>query len=117
MTIMVETVAPPEIGQLNLTFNLIANIQITSTKARRLVSVFVGNHIADLLHGEMPNLVVCLDGIYWRVPVILSSLSLGRIGAVGTVDVDVETGDLRVNEQIIKEIKQNARRFASSASL
>jgi hypothetical protein len=36
---------------------------------------------------------------------------------VGAVDVDVETGELRVDEQIIAEIEHNAERFAVSAAL
>jgi hypothetical protein len=82
-------------------------------KARHLVSVFVGNHIGDLLYGEAPDLVLREDGAYWRVPVILSSRSMGRIGLVGAIEVHVETGELRLSDQIITEIKQNARRFAT----
>jgi hypothetical protein len=112
MAITLETINLPASGPLKLELTLTANIQVVAEKARRLVSVFVGNHISDLLHGEAPDLVLRGDGAYWRVPVILSSRSLGRIGLVGAIDVHVETGELRLNDQIIREIEQSARRFA-----
>jgi hypothetical protein len=87
MTVMLETITPPESGPLDIEIKLTANIQITPETARRQVSVFVGNHIADLLYGETPDLVLREQGAYWRVPVVLSSRSLGRIGQVGVIDV------------------------------
>ncbi|MDM8528355.1 hypothetical protein QUF58_09075 [Anaerolineales bacterium HSG24] len=106
--IMFETTPLLEQGVLNLTFNLKTNIQVTAKRAQQLVSVFVGNQIADLLHGDLPNLVIREEGAYWRVPVVLSSHSLGRIGLVGTIDVHVETGKLQTNDRIIREIEQKS---------
>ena len=117
MTVTLETITPPDTGTLNLNLRLTADIRITPDHARRSVSQFVGNTIADLLHGDRPELIVRTDGVYWRVPVVLSSRSLGRIGVVGTLDVDVERGNLRVTERIIAEIMLNAQRFASGAAL
>ncbi|MEM7345061.1 MAG: hypothetical protein AAF485_12525 [Chloroflexota bacterium] len=117
MSVMVETITLPDSGLLDIEIKLTANIQITQVTAQRQVSVFVGNHIADLLHGEEPDLVLRENGVYWRVPVILSSRSMGRIGQVGAIDVDVETGDLNVTDQIISRIEHHAQRFAASAAL
>ncbi len=117
MAITLETIPLSKSGLLDFELKVTANIQIVADKARRLVSVFVGHHIADLLHGESPDLVMREEGVYWRVPVVLSSRSMGRIGLVGTIDVNVETGDLQITKQIITEIEQNAQRFASAAAL
>jgi hypothetical protein len=117
MTVMVETITLPERGRLDIEIKLTANIQITPEVARRQVSVFVGNHIADLLHGEAPDLVLREKGVYWRVPVVLSSRSLGHIGQVGVIDVDVESGELNISDQTIPEIENHAQRFASGAAL
>jgi len=112
MTVMVETITLPERGRLDIEIKLTANIQITPEVARRQVSVFVGNHIADLLHGEAPDLVLREKGVYWRVPVVLSSRSLGRIGQVGVIDVDVESGELNISDQTISEIENHAHDVA-----
>lgn len=117
MAVTLETITPPQSGPLNIEIKLTANIQVTPETARRRVGVFVGNEIADLLHGDTPDLVLREDGVYWRVPVVLSSRSLGRIGQVGVIDVDVETGDLNVNDQIISEIEARAQRFAAVTAL
>ena len=117
MTVMLETITPPETGPLDIDIKLTANIQVTPETARRQVSVLVGNQIADLLHGERPDLVLREDGAYWRVPVVLSSRSLGRIGAVGSIDVHVETGELTITEQTVAEIEDRAQRFAVGTAL
>lgn len=117
MTIMFETVNLPETGTLDLSLHLSANIQVSAQRACQLVGIYVGNHIADLLHGEKPNLVIREDGAFWRVPIILSSHSLGRIGQVGVIDVNVETGDLNLSDQLIHEIETNADRLAAGAAL
>ena len=117
MTIMLETVTLPESGPFDISVALSGNIQVPPETARRRVSVFVGNQIADLLHGEAPDLVLGKRGIFWRVPVALSSRSLGRIGIVGTIDVNVETGELGITNQIIEEIEQHAQRLTVSTAL
>ena len=90
-------------------------MNMTSDEARRKVSVFAGNQIADLISGENPDLVWQKNGAYWRVPVVLSSRSLGRIGQVGFIDVNVETGELQITEQITRRIEENAQRFTGAA--
>ena len=117
MTITLETINPPETGSLDLKLHLSANIQISPQRAYQLVSIYIGNQIADLLHGEQPSLVIRDDGAFWRVPVILSSRSLGRIGQVGAIDVNVETGELCLSDQITAEIETNADRLAIGAAL
>jgi hypothetical protein len=114
---MLETITPPESGPLDIDIKLTANIQVMPETVRRQVSVLVGNQIADLLHGEAPDLVLREDGVYWRVPVVLSSRFLGRIGAVGSIDVHVETGELMITEQTMAEIEDRAQRFAVGTAL
>lgn len=117
MSITLEAITIPESGPFHLELKLATNIQITAERARRKVGVYVGNYIADLLYGETPALIWHHDKAYWRVPIALSTRSRGRIGVVGTIDVDVETGELQVNDQIIEEIGANADRLIAGTSL
>jgi hypothetical protein len=73
--------------------------------------------IADLLSAEGSGLVWQENNAYWRVPVALTSRSMGRIGVVGTIDVSVESGELQITDQLIEEIEENAERFAAGAAL
>jgi hypothetical protein len=117
MAIIIESVTLPERGPLNIRLDVATTINTTAEEARRKVSVFAGNEIADLLAGETPGLVWQQDRAYWRVPVALSSRSMGRIGIVGAIDVSVETGELQITDQLIEEIEENAQRFAAGAAL
>lgn len=117
MNVTLETVDLPDNRQLDIELRIKANLAIAPQQATRLVSIFAGNKIADLLHGGSPTLLVRADGTYWRVPVILSSKSFGRIGSVGAIDVHVETGNLHLTDQIISEIEDNARRLATGTAL
>lgn len=117
MSVTIEAIKLPESGPLHLELNLTTHIAFTAEEARRKVSVYVGNHIADLLSGETPTLVWRQEKAFWRVPVKLSSRAWGRIGLVGALDVDVQTGELQIDEQAMQEIEENAGRFAASAAL
>jgi hypothetical protein len=117
MTLLIETITPPEHGRLDVDLKLSADIQITSDTARRRVSLFVTQHIADLLHGDTPDLVWREQGAFWRVPVILSAPSKGRIGVAGTIDVDVQTGELIVTDELLANIEVESSRLATNAAL
>ncbi len=117
MTLMIETVTPPESGKFRLKLQLAADILVSADSARRRVSTFVGEEIADLLYGERPDLVWQERGVSWRVPVVLSSRALGRIGVVGAIDVDVKTGELIVSADLIQALEENAQRLAAGAAL
>lgn len=117
MSVIIESVSLPEKGPFTAEIKVNADIQVAADDARRQVGIYVGNHIADLLSGEMPTLVVRDNGAVWRVPVVLSSRSLGRIGVVGTIDVNVESGELIINDTIREEIETNAHRFAAGTAL
>jgi predicted DNA-binding antitoxin AbrB/MazE fold protein len=87
-------------------------VRVPAAVARRKVSRFVLDEISYLLGGEQPSLIreECL---YWRVPVTLSFPSHGRVGTVGTIDVNAESGDLMITATIIDEITENARILAA----
>ena len=117
MSILIESVTLPERGPFNIRLDVATTIKITAEEARRKVGVFAGNMIADLLSAEGPGLVWQENNAYWRVPITLTSRSMGRIGVVGTIDVSVETGELQITDQLIEEIEENAERFAAGAAL
>jgi hypothetical protein len=56
-------------------------------------------------------------GVYWRAPVVLASRSFERVGVVGAVDVNVETGELNLNDELFLTLSSNAQRLAAGAAL
>ena len=117
MTLLIETVTPPQQGRLDINLKFSADIQISSDTARRRVSLFVSHQIADLLHGDTPDLVWREAGAFWRVPVILSAPSKGRIGIAGAIDVDVQTGELIITDELLSNIEIESNRLATNAAL
>jgi hypothetical protein len=117
MSVLLANTSPPEQGVIKFNVQREVNIVFSATKAKRCVSVYVGDEIADLLHGETPTLVLDERASYWRVPVVLSSRTYGRIGIVGHLDVDVVTGDIQLHESNLQEIRTNAERLAIGAAL
>lgn len=117
MALVVETITLPEKGQMDIELKLSANIQVSADAARRIVSRYVTHHIGDLLHGDMPNLVWRTQGVFWCVPVLLSAPSKGRIGIAGLLDVDVQTGELIITDDLVSTIETEANRLAVNAAL
>jgi hypothetical protein len=72
--------------------------------------------VGNLLLADDPVLTLA-ERIVWRVPVDLTAPPQGRLGRVGEVDVDVESGELLLDETQIAEIQKRAQRIAASSTL
>ena len=111
MTVEVRTLTPRS-GQLEIDVRLSATVNVTAFSARQKVTGFVADEISTNMHAGEPQLVVG-ERIYWRVPVILSMPPSGERGEVGTIDVDIENGQLLVTQALIEEIERRAGYLAS----
>jgi hypothetical protein len=113
MASLVESL--PQTGQLEVDIRVRADVNISAYAARQKVNSFVLSDISTMMHAGVPTLVVA-ERICWRVPVILSLTSQGDVGEVGTIDVDVETGQMHITPQLITEINTRAEGLALSAT-
>jgi len=102
----------PTTGQFQLTIQVSANVHYSAAAARRIVGRFVAEEIGYLLRASEPTLVVS-DRIRWRVPVTLAYPGHGLVGTAGTLDVDVETGQLDVTPAQLSAITQHATDLAA----
>jgi hypothetical protein len=105
----------PKAGRLEVDIKVMADVNISAYAARQKVNSFVLSDISYMLHAGDPMLVLS-ERICWRVPVILSLTSRGDVGEAGAIDVDVETGQMRVTPQLIAEINARAEGLALSAA-
>lgn len=105
----------PETGHISIVINVSARIAVSAEEARRKVNRFVHREISYLMRGDPPNLIVA-DRVYWRVPVVLTFPSYGSLGTVGSVDVDVESGELHVGPDYIAEVQRRAQELAARSS-
>lgn len=102
----------PRFGQIEFNLQVSGQIHYSAAVAQRLVGRFVANEIAYLLRSGEPTLVMS-ERIVWRVPIVLALPSQGSVGTVGHIDVDVETGDLGVTPDLIRQIQENAEQKAA----
>lgn len=116
MPVTIESL-PPQFrsAEVEINIRVLATMNITPVVARRKVNVLMLEKIGNLLHGGQPALHVA-DRMYWRVPVILSTPSQGRIGQAGNIDVDVETGEMIVDDKSLEEIAEHARRLLAGST-
>jgi len=82
--------------------------------ARRKANRFLAEEVNMFMSGGEPQLVVA-DRMYWRVP-ILYALPHGPHGEVGSLDVDVETGQLRIPPDFSEELNRRADALTRSSS-
>ncbi len=115
MSVELRTLTP-QAGQLDIQIHLSATINVTAFSARQKVTGFVVDEISTNMHGGEPRLMVD-ERICWRVPVMLSLPPTGDMESVGTIDVDVATGQLLLTPQIIQEIKRHAHYLATHQEL
>jgi len=101
----------PEASELEINIKLSAKMNVTAFSARQKVTGLVADEISTNLHGGEPQLIVG-EHISWRVPVILSMPPTGDRGEVGAIDVNIETGQLKISHSLIEEIKRRAEYLA-----
>ncbi len=92
-----------------------AKLNVTQVAARRKVNVFVLREIGTGLGSDTPSLVVHNDQLCWRVPVILALSPKGRLGQVGQIDINAQTGEILADDQLIGDITDYAERLVTGS--
>ncbi len=115
MSVQLEGISLPRSGRVDVDIRVSADIHVTATAARRRVSRLVISEIGNLLYGGEPTLVVG-ERVWWRVPVLLAYPDTGPISQVGTLDVDVETGEVLVPAEKMAEIANYAQFVAQRSA-
>ncbi len=95
-------------GMVKLNVNRTFQMNITAAEARSCVHRWLVDEVSSNIGAEMPALLLAERPV-WRVPAWLSFPSYGRIGEVGSVDVDVETGHMLNLAQSKVEIERCAQ--------
>ncbi len=86
--------------------------KVTSFTARQKVNVLLLDKAGTGLMAESPVLATVDSRLCWRVPVVLSLPGHGRLGLVGTIDVDMQTSDILMSPSAIETIIDNANQLA-----
>ncbi len=102
----------PEEGPVELKVDRSFEIKVTAEQARRQVDRWLLNEVSYMIGAEEPALVIG-EQIVWRVPAWFSSPDVGRVGVVGTVEVDVNTGVMNNTPECKAEIERCAEELAA----
>ena len=109
MTILLDNIPIPEPGTLEI--NLTIEIKVTAEQARKKVNFWLMDQVSYLMGAEPPTLVIGERAV-WRVPAYISFPHVGKAGITGTIDVDVETGEMNNTPERKAEIEQCAEQIA-----
>jgi hypothetical protein len=104
-------------AQVDINIHISATLNITPFVGRQKVNVLMLDKVGTGLLAETPQLVAAEGRLSWRVPVILALPDRGRLGEVGTIDVDVQTGQVLADEPLVSEIARRANQLASGPAL
>ena len=79
--------------ELTVDIRVSQKIAVSPNHARRTANGFLAGHVAMMVGGGQPTLVVDQTPV-WRVPAVLKLPAVGDVSTVGAVDIDAQTGDL-----------------------
>lgn len=98
----------PEESELSIRVEFSSKVNVTPFVARQEVDDFLLNEVGNLLYGEDPELLVDREGVFWRVPVAYALPSCGKLGTVGYLLVDVQSGEVCRSRAEVEEVRRNA---------
>lgn len=91
-------------------------VNITPFTARQKASGYVGSYISHLMGGDEPSLLLSNERLVWRVPIVFTSPTKGKLGIVGSLDIDARTGQLLISPDFALEVEKNAQKFIAIAT-
>jgi len=113
--ILVEQYTIPEKGEFEVYVKCKVNLRISAEEARRKVNYWLLDQVSTMVGAETPELVLKGAQTVWRVPAILTATHIGRVGVVGYLEVDVETGEIgnpaAAKEQLLRMAEVLAARL------
>jgi len=96
--------------ELNIQVSISTTVNLDPKTARRQVTAWLVSEVGNMLIGGPPQLVISHKTV-WRVPVMLTSSEVGPVGEVSAVEVDAESGELLVSDQLKAQILDNVKRL------
>lgn len=102
-TIILDEIDLPESGPAEIEVKRSFTIGISATCARRTVNGWLMLKVSTSMLGDTPSLVIA-DRMVWRVPILFTATHVGPVGIIGSVDVDVQSGEVLPETANIEEM-------------
>lgn len=112
MDILLDQITLPEHGEVELKLDCKFAINISAEQARRQVNRWLLFEVSMMIGAEAPSLVL-KEQVVWRVPAVFTAPHVGSVGVVGTVEVDVQTGEMNNTPECKALIERCAQELAA----
>ena len=103
-------------AQVDIQVHVSVTLNITPFVARQKVSGLVLSEVGTGIGADEPTLILSNKRVVWRVPVFLALPGLGRLGQVGEIDVDAQTGEVLADRSALNRMIDNANRLAPDSA-
>jgi hypothetical protein len=111
-----EHLSLPEGTEVHLHLDVTTRLNVSADLARRRAGKFLLRKVGNLLRPDEPRLFFS-DRLYWMVPVSLTNPTMGRVGGVGELQVDAQTGEVLAGKEDVERIERNALALYNTAAL
>lgn len=99
-------------AKVDITVHVSSTLNVTAFTARQKASGLALSEIGTGIGADEPELIASRNRLVWRVPLFLALPELGRVGQVGAIDIDAQTGEVLADHIKIQSIIRNAQRLA-----
>ena len=107
----------PTTSQVDIQIHISSPMNVSPVIAQRKVNGLLLDHVGTGVYADDPELLARDGRLYWRVPVILALPTRGRMGQVGAIEVDVQTGEVMANDTTWQQISDHAEHLFAGATL
>lgn len=108
----------PELSnaQVEIHVHITAQLNITPFVAQQKVGGLLLSQVGTGILTDEPALIATKQRLVWRVPVFLALPGLGRLGDLGHIDVDAQTGQVLADQNLLEKLIENAKRLTPGSS-
>lgn len=107
----------PVTSKVDIQIKISATVNVSSVVAQRKVNALLLDHVGTGVYADEPEMLARDGQLCWRVPIILALPSLGPLGQIGTVDIDVQTGEVFADATTWQTLGDHAERLFAGATL
>lgn len=102
--------APSTAVEVEYRIEIRTDLQVTARSARHEAARFLLHNVGNLASAGDPALLLAAGRIRWKVPVLYGTPGRGVLGQIGDLLVDVETGEVLLDESSPASVEELERR-------
>lgn len=103
MTHTLSVYPAPEKGQFAIDVQQVVDVKLSADEAQKRCRIWLMDEINMGFVSGTPEFMIGEDGrAVWHIPIIRTAPHVGHVGEVGHVDMDVQTGEIVVEDDEIE---------------